>query len=419
MLENLSINSIKKSFDNSTYRFTSIPDIALKGHFGVYIHVPFCLSKCNFCPFYKEILNEDDKDRYLAAIRKEIETSQISGTADWVYFGGGTPNVLSIQELNGIIAALKQKVTIGRLSIELLPALLDDDYLKALKECGFDMVSIGVESLSKTLMKESSRHVFQHEKMDPLISTALSYGLWVNTDLMVGFPGQSADSFLTDIDIMASIMPSQITLYPFTNIRGFKSESSLPDQEQFELIEHAGEHLIEKGYNRTGIWTFALGEDLYDSLRDELTDRYIGFGPAAFSTFDNWKVVNPDLQVYLKTLQHGQHMGFVAPRSNNAENWRQFAHAFYDLTVNDFNHLPGSLRNLITLLKLNNIISNGFLTKKGIYYTHRLIKTLVETLPLPHQDIDSVENYKDYLDYMNGNEPQNRATLEHCNNLTI
>ena len=62
-------------------------------------------------------------------------------------------------------------------------------------------------------------------KWTRLISTALSYGLWVNTDLMVGFPGQSADSFLTDIDIMTSIMPSQVTLYPFTNIRGFKTES--------------------------------------------------------------------------------------------------------------------------------------------------------------------------------------------------
>ena len=189
MLENLSINRIKQSFDSSTYRFTSIPDITLNGHFGIYIHVPFCLSKCRFCPFYKEILNEDDKERYLAAIHKEIETSQISGTANWVYFGGGTPNVLSIKELDGITAALNQKVTIGRLGIELLPGLLDEDYLKSLKESGFDMVSIGVESLSKTLMKESSRHVFQHEKMDPLISTALSYGLWVNTDLMVGFPG--------------------------------------------------------------------------------------------------------------------------------------------------------------------------------------------------------------------------------------
>ena len=109
-------------------------------------------------------------------------------------------------------------------------------------------------------------------------------------------------------------MPSQVTLYPFTNIRGFKTESSLSDQEQFELIEHAGEHLIEKGYNRTGIWTFALGDELYDSLRDELTDYYIGFGPAAFSTFENWKVVNPDLPAYFKTLQQGQHMGFVAPR---------------------------------------------------------------------------------------------------------
>ena len=402
MLTQLSIKQLKRSFDKTTYHFTSIPDCNLDNKFGIYVHVPFCLTKCSFCPFYKEILNESDKDSYLSAIKNEIDSSTMSGTAKWIYFGGGTPNVLSIDELQGIISSLKNKVHIEQLGIELLPALLNDDYLKALPSIGFNKISIGVESMSKELMKESGRTILKHEKIDPLISTALSYGLMVNTDLMVGIPGQTPESFLTDVDIMASIMPSQITLYPYMNIRGFETPAAFPEPEQFALIEEAGQHLIEKGYNRSGIWTYAVSDELYDSSRDELIEDYVGFGPAAFSTYGQWKIVNPEVDAYLKSMSNGKRMGFVAEKQKAADDWRRFARKIYDLDVSDFSELPGYIRTFGALLEMTDVIQNGILTDKGLKYAHQLTKTVVEALPFPVQNRGCVENYKEYLSFKSG-----------------
>ena len=402
MFTNLSIQKIKRSFEKTKYRFTGIPQRKLSGDFGIYIHVPFCLSKCSFCPFYKEVLNEDDKAAYLQALTREIETADIHGTAKWVYLGGGTPNVLTVQELTGIVDILKQKVKIDDLGIELLPALIDDDYLKALIKAGFNKVSIGIESMSKELMRESGRTVHKHEKIDPLISSALSYGLWVNTDLMVGIPGQTEDSFLTDVEIIASIMPSQVTIYPYMNIRGSKGRAAFIERQQFALIEEAGELLIEKGYNRSGIWTFALGDNLYDSSRDELVEDYVGFGPGAFSTYADYKVVNPEVSAYLKSIQNGQSMGFVAPKSKATDDWRKFARAIYDLEVSDLSHLPGYISAYASLLELFGSIREGYLTQRGLKFAHRLSKTVVESLPFPVQNERCVENYDEYLNYKNG-----------------
>ena len=102
---------MKKAFSGVTYRYEQVPDYKIKGEFGIYIHVPFCYSKCNFCPFYKEIFNEKQKNRYVKALSNEIECKDIKGNAKWiVYIGGGTPNYASLKDLSDIITKVKEKV---------------------------------------------------------------------------------------------------------------------------------------------------------------------------------------------------------------------------------------------------------------------------------------------------------------------
>ena len=390
---------IRRSFSKQIYRFAEMPAVHLNGSFGVYVNVPFCHTRCSFCPFYKEIFSEELKDRYIEAILAEINETPISGHASWVYFGGGTPNTLSIDELGRIIDALLRRVASESIGIELLPSLVTHDYLNGLKEIGFTKISVGVESFDADVLTRSGRRFPGYDFLKDLLDYALSLGLWVNLDLMIGLPNQSPESFIADICSTVEMNPSQITTYPYMVIRGVEQKSPMSNQKQFELIEQAASILKDQGYVRKGVWIFAKGDDVYDSSRDELVEDYVGFGPAAFSTYGSWKVVNPEVDAYLKSLNNGQRMAFVAPKTKATDEWRRFARMVYDLRGPDGERFPGYISSFIALLKLAGYIRKQGFTSKGIMFAHEITKSVVESLPFPVQNPAAVENYEDYLEY--------------------
>lgn len=399
MIMSKSKQMMQRSFEKTLYRFMEIPEPMLNGHFGIYIHVPFCLSKCSFCPFYKEIFSEKLKEQYLDSVLKEIDDTDMQGEAKWIYFGGGTPNTLAIKDIYDTVERIRGKVKINSMGMELLPALLSDEYLKELKAIGFTKISIGVESFSDEIINKTGRKITTYNHIKRLIEFAKSLGLWVNVDMMVGLPNQDANVFRHDIKTISTILPDQITIYPFMIIRGLKAIPGSPSTEQFELIEEAEEMLKRCGYGRKGVWTFALGDDIYDSSRDELTEDYIGFGPAAFSTYGNWKVVNPELDAYVKNFENSKRMGFVATKTKASDEWRKFARMIYDLKVDDTRNLPSYIKILVWVLKVTGYIKHGILTGKGRIFAHEITKTVVESLPFPVQNPSCVENYDEYISY--------------------
>jgi len=399
MIIEQSSRMMRKSFESTVYRFRKIPEVDVDGEFGIYVHVPFCLSRCSFCPFYKELYDEDQKDRYVSAILQEIEEADVKGRAKWVYFGGGTPNLLSTDELRWIVDAIQKKVDVDQIGIELLPARITESYLRGLREIGFTKVSIGVESLSEPLMLGTGRRITKQEQIGTHIATARALGFWVNVDLMVGLPDQSPHTFLSDVRATAEMQPSQVTTYPFMVVRGMESTPGVPPDRQFALIEEAYDTLREHGYARKSIWTFAQGDDVYDSSRDELIEDYVGFGPAAFSTYGGWKIVNPELEVYLRAVSTGEKAGFVAPKQPSADHWRTFARRIYDLRGDHFADLPVPIRGFAALLNWTGYIRNGTLSEKGILFSHAISKTVVESLPFPVQNPACVENYEEYVEY--------------------
>lgn len=399
MISSKSKEMMQKSFKKTLYRFMKIPKPIFHGYFGIYIHVPFCLSKCSFCPFYKEIFSEKLKGQYLDAILKEIDDTDMQGEAKWIYFGGGTPNTLTIEDVNEVVERIRGKVQINSVGMELLPVILSDEYLKGLKAIGFTKISIGIESFSDKVIIKTGRRITTYDHMNQLIKFAKSLGLWVNVDMMVGLPNQDVNAFRYDMDKISTILPDQVTIYPFMVIRGLKAVPSSPAKEQFELIEEADEMLKRRGYSRKGVWTFALGDEIYDSSRDELIEDYAGFGPAAFSTYENWKVVNPELDVYLRNLKNGKRLGFVATKTKASDAWRKFARMVYDLKVDNTYNLPSYIKIFTWLLKLTGYIKRGNLTRKGRIFAHEITKTVVESLPFPVQNPDCVENYDEYISY--------------------
>ncbi len=388
---------MKKSFGKTRYNYRDIPVAKIGNGFGIYVHVPFCHTKCSFCPFYKELYDEKKKEKYLDAICREIGESSMEGKARWLYFGGGTPNTLTIEELRRVLTEIRKKAKLDNIGIELLPALLDPDYLTGLKELGFTKVSIGIESLSKKVMRKTGRKLDKARHTKDMIEKAKSSGLMVNVDIMIGLPGQEDGTFDSDIKTVSRIKPDQVTIYPFMIIRGLEAEPSMPDNQQFMNIEKAWDILEKAGYKRKGVWTFCQGRDVYDSSRDELVRDYIGFGPAAFSTYGDWKIVNPELDVYLNNMNNGDRKAFIARKTKGADEWRKFAGMIYDLRCKRSPDLPAYVNLYIAVLNLARYGKKGKLTPKGKIFAHALTKTVVESLPFPVQNPEVVDNYGEYL----------------------
>ena len=396
MLTETSARMMVKAFRKTRYRFGPMPVPKFSGPFGVYLHVPFCRSFCTFCPFYKEIYHPDAKHAYLDALEEEIETRVPDGAPDWVYLGGGTPNVLTAAEVGRVLDMLRRRCRPGRVGMELHPDGLDEDYLEAIRAAGVTKVSLGVESLRPGVHARNARRHVATSRLAALIATAGRLGLWCNLDLMAGLPGQTPEDFFADVERAAALGPSQLTLYPYMVVGDACPPGSWAEAIQFAWIERAGATLVEAGYDRRGVWIWAKGDDVYDSSRDELVKEYLGLGPAAFSTFGNWKTVNPELAVYLHRPASGVRQGLVAPKTAASEAWRFFARMIYDLDCRRRSDLPGYILAYTSLLILAGYGRRGRLTAKGIRFAHHLTKAVVESLPYPLQNPGAVENWDEY-----------------------
>lgn len=403
MITQISKKMMTKSFKKTKYLFRKTPEMIFDDEIGVYVHVPFCYTKCTFCPFYKELFNESDKEKYVEAIIKEINLTSVAKKANWVYFGGGTPNTLTLDDLAKIVNSLQEKIEIKNMGIELLPSLVTNTYLDGLKEIGFTKISIGIETFSKETYKKTGRKSTTFNHIQKIITYAKSIGLFVAVDLMIGLPEQTKEVFESDIKQIIEIKPNQITIYPYMIIRGVQAKPSSTTKEQFVSIEEASKELLEAGYDRKSVWIFTLPNtsenDVYDSSKDELVNDYCGFGPASFSTCKYWKVVKPELDVWLDNLTKGKSLSFVAPKMKSTDDWRNFANRIYDLKLESSYKFPFYIRMFDFILRLTGFHKNGYLTNKGRYFSHEITKAVVESLPFPVQNEECVTNYDEYREY--------------------
>lgn len=397
MITAISKRFIARSFTRAKFEFSEKPRCRVRAPFGIYIHVPFCRTICSFCPFYKERFDPKAKGRYLEALCHEIAQSPMSGHAAWLYMGGGTPNTLPTSDIERIIAAVRSRVTVDDMGIELLPTLLKEAYLERLRRIGFNKVSMGVESFCPCVLDPSRRKRIAPGLTRRLIEHAQSLGLFVNIDMMVGLQAQTCRSFIEDVGALAHCLPDQITVYPYMIVRDVQPEPSMNERVQFKLIENVAKLLRDHGYVRKTVWSFTRTEGLYDSSRDELIEDYVGFGPAAFSAFGSWTMVNPELDVYVSNPRGRIRMGFVAAKSKTGDAWRKFARAIYDLENLRITGTPLPVRYAGYLLEFTGYHPQRCSSLKGRMYAHAVTKAVVGSQPFPPRNPQCVANYEDYV----------------------
>ena len=274
---------------------------------GLYVHIPFCKSICNFCPYCKVRYSAELCDRYIDSLIREIhivgsrytKRKKVTG----LYFGGGTP-ALAADRIKGIVDALNEHFIITEgIGLELHPDNVNAKVLQMLKDAGVTKISIGIQSFS-----DKYRTVLGRKKIDTAkMLSALSSVPFetVSMDFIFALPGQTYDDLKSDIDTAFSLGANHVAIYPFIDFTFTESPvAAMPKKDKRKLLDAITQYCLEKGYSRNSIWTFSSKPNAnYSSMT---RDNFIGFGCSAASLFkEQFKINTFDVDSYCERIRSG------------------------------------------------------------------------------------------------------------------
>ena len=232
---------------------------------SLYVHIPFCLRKCRYCDFLSAPQTDIDRERYVKALIREIKTQKdcpAGRPVDTVFFGGGTPSVLSAEQIGRIIDALREVFLIlpdAEVSLETNPGTADFEKLSAFKEAGINRLSMGVQSMHDEELHLLGR-IHTAEQALEAFKTARAAGFDnINIDLMSALPGQTFDSWADSLRQAVEWRPEHISAYsliiepgtPFSALYEAGELPPLPDEETDRKMYHyTREYLAQHGYGR-------------------------------------------------------------------------------------------------------------------------------------------------------------------------
>ena len=292
------------------------------GHRGMYIHIPFCRQKCTYCDFPSYQGLEDYFDVYAYALRQEIESNQaFLGTEpfDTIYFGGGTPTVLSIKELNRILETVYKTYTVSsdvEITIEANPGEVDAHYLRHLYELGINRISFGVQTFCddhlRVLQRTHTAKMAQQAVLD-----AYEVGFRnISIDQIYGLPQQTLEDISYNLDIIQSLPINHISIYglqvePSTLLHRQVMDHSviLPSEDICEqMYDYLVEGLEKQMFDRYEIASFGKdGAFSRHNIKYWHGADYIGFGAGAHSFVGNRRFQNtPYVVPYIHKIEMGE-----------------------------------------------------------------------------------------------------------------
>lgn len=275
---------------------------------GLYIHIPFCKSICNFCPYCKVRYDKELSEKYLDSLLREIhmvgKQNQARKRVTSLYFGGGTPALVA-DRLKEIIDTCKEyfEITEG-IGLELHPDNVTVETLQLLKDAGVTKISIGIQSFQKKY-----QYILGRKTVDPAaISAALAAVTFetVSMDFIFALPEQTYDDLKQDIDTAFACGANHFAIYPFIDFTFTKSPvKTMEKKEKRALLDAITGYCLEKGYSRNSIWTFSSKESAgYSSMTRE---DFLGFGCSATTLLmDQFKINTFSVEEYCKRIDEGK-----------------------------------------------------------------------------------------------------------------
>lgn len=285
---------------------------------GLYIHIPFCVSKCSYCDFYSlpcgKNGREQEKSIYVAALCRQISVwGEMYGHPEIqsVYIGGGTPTILSSGQFTAISESLKNtfKLTPNtEFTVEANPKTFGREKLAALKKSGVNRLSIGMQSANDNELRLLSRiHTFK--ELEGSFSAARESGIDnINLDIMYGIPSQTVESFRKTLNTVIALSPEHVSVYGLqleygTRLYQNRGLYSFPGEDaETEMNALAQDMLESAGYRRYEISNYAVpGRECRHNLLYWNALEYLGIGAGACSFKDRRRFrIRDDIMAYCK-----------------------------------------------------------------------------------------------------------------------
>lgn len=267
---------------------------------GIYVHIPFCRSKCEYCDFYSLGGARDPRltDDYLQALADHIkEAGRLAPdyVVDTVYFGGGTPSFFGAENLDKILDEIQSSFRLGEnpeITLEANPDSVSDVALKRLLRVGFNRISLGVQSDDDVILQKLGRpHNFAEAKSAMEAARKVGFAN-ISLDLMYGLPNQTLTGWKETVQRIVRLRPEHISCYALkveenTPLWKYQDCANLPsDDVQADMYLAACDILREHGYEHYEISNFAKkGFASKHNLKYWTGGEYLGFGPTAASDF--------------------------------------------------------------------------------------------------------------------------------------
>lgn len=375
---------------------------------GLYLHFPFCISKCPYCDFNSYQLKEDNQiSSYISALYQEITTYSKKlkkSNIKTVYLGGGTPTILSGVQIYNILEFCKSKFTIDKdaeITIEANPGTLDGEKIKLIIESGINRLSLGAQSFNNLFLKKLGRI---HNTQDIIDSYYLAREKGfnnINIDIMFALPEQTTEDLQVTLKKAVSLKPDHLSLYNLTVKPGTeyykkykKGKLKLPNEdEEFDMYNWAIKFLEESGFEHYEISNFArpYKRSMHNLIYWQ-NKPYLGIGAGAYSFIKGYRYMNyENPERYTKEMMSGKlpvdngeklslrkrmiETIILGLRTKDGVGYKKFKTRF-GVNLNDiFFKQVNKLVNLALLEKGDCKIK---LTKKGIFLANTVFREFVD-----------------------------------------
>lgn len=291
---------------------------------GLYIHVPFCRKKCPYCDFYSLVFSEELEKKYVNSVEKNL--ANCKGEAlDSIYFGGGTPSILSNESYKKIFSAIRGNFVLNNpeITLEANPCTVDFEKLRFFHDVGFNRISFGVQSCVDSELKELGR-LHNFEQAEAAVTNAKEAGFDnISCDLMLGIIGQTSETLSHSIDRLTELPITHISAYILKIESGTAYNNPqiikrLPDEDTVsDLYLQAVDELSQKGFEQYEISNFSRnGFECRHNLKYWRCKEYIGIGPSAHSFFRGKRyAVPPSLTEFINNDKQTEYVTEENPRT--------------------------------------------------------------------------------------------------------
>lgn len=287
---------------------------------GLYLHIPFCRSKCDYCDFYSLAGRDDRMDDYQKALLRHLEECAAQAkkhVVNSIYIGGGTPSYYGEKRLLELLAAVRKRFNVSKdaeITMEANPDSVNEKMLRRLRRAGVNRLSMGMQSACDAELRSIHRpHDFQ-QVVAAVTAVRAAKLKNLNLDLIFGLPGQTMESWRQTVEMALALAPEHLSCYGLTVEEGTpladrvaRGEQLPDDDAQAELYLWTVDRLAQAGYEQYEISNFARsGFQSRHNLKYWMGRPYIGVGAAAHSDFGGCRYAFVrDLDAYIQGVLEG------------------------------------------------------------------------------------------------------------------